>query len=521
MSVINHILFPVRQEWEDRPLRLIIFLAILARMIAVIFSKGFGWFDDHFLIIEAAQSWVDGHDYNRWLPRSGAEGPGGHNLFYAGIHYLLFKGMDMIGFTDPQGKMYIIRLLHAALSMAVVVLGYRIAERMGGKKAARMAGLLLALLWFFPFISVRNLIEFTCVPFLMWGTWILMRKERYKSAIVQGLIAGGILGLAFSMRFQSLIYIGGMGLALLINRRWAAAIATGFGILISSFICLGSIDMAIWGYPYAELIAYIDYNAHHYGEYITGPWYQYLLVIFAILVPPLSFFLVFGMFRDAFLNWRKNLLIFLPVIIFLVFHSYFPNKQERFILPIIPFIIIMGTAGWVSFLEISRFWKKHPRLLKASMAFFWAINIVFLLAISTTYSKRARVESMSYLHRYNGINNILVENSNRANINLQPMYYMGQWATYTPVSTTHPVSAIPQWQIDDPERSPDFFIFEGARNIEQRVKAMKAVFPFMEYETTIHPGMIDRILHWLNPVNANQNAYIYRNTHLHPKKIEK
>ena len=54
----------------------IIFSAIAIRLIAVIFSQGYGMHDDHFLIIEASSSWVAGYDYNNWLPwTEGNTGP--------------------------------------------------------------------------------------------------------------------------------------------------------------------------------------------------------------------------------------------------------------------------------------------------------------------------------------------------------------------------------------------------------------------------------------------------------------
>lgn len=509
----------ITREWEEHPLRLIIILAIITRLIAVIFSKGFGWFDDHFLIIEASQSWVDGYDYNRWLPWSeGNQEPGGHNLFYAGVHYLLFSLLNWLNFTDPQGKMYIVRFLHGALSLLVVYFGYKITLFYSNQKAARFAGLLLAILWLFPFLSVRNLIEFTCVPFLLWGTWILLQNETHKNRMLNGLIAGLILGLAFSMRFQSLIYIGGIGLGLLLLGRWKEAILTGAGVVITAFLCLATIDIYLWGYPFAELIEYVNYNMHHYGEYIIGPWYQYLLVILGILIPPVSIYLFFGTFYAFIRNWKNTLIIFLPVIIFLVFHSYFPNKQERFILPIIPFIIILGTAGWHHFLGRSSFWKRNARLLKVSMVFFWVINVVFLIVISTTYSKRSRVESMSYLSKYDDISMILVENTNQYNANLLPRYYLGQWVNYIEVTKSTPINDLPSYLLNQRKSHPDFYIFEGKKNIEDRVASLKAVFPDMTYETTISPGFIDKIIHWLNPVNENQNAYIYRNAFLHPPK---
>ena len=96
----------IRTYWDEQPLILILGSAILFRLIAVIFARGWGMLDDHFLVIEASQSWVDGHDYNSWLPGSdGNHGPTGHNLFYPGLHFLLFSFLKMINITDPQVKM--------------------------------------------------------------------------------------------------------------------------------------------------------------------------------------------------------------------------------------------------------------------------------------------------------------------------------------------------------------------------------------------------------------------------------
>mgnify|MGYP000730876582 FL=1 len=69
----------------------IIFSAIAIRLIAVIFSQGYGMHDDHFLIIEASSSWVAGNDYNNWLPwTEGNTGPDGHSFSYVGLNYIYF-----------------------------------------------------------------------------------------------------------------------------------------------------------------------------------------------------------------------------------------------------------------------------------------------------------------------------------------------------------------------------------------------------------------------------------------------
>ncbi|TNF49460.1 MAG: hypothetical protein EP305_02685, partial [Bacteroidetes bacterium] len=103
---------------KKSPYGLILLAAFLVRLIAVIFSPGYGMHDDHFLIIESSSSWVDGYDYNNWLPWS-PNNPGhphGHSFTYVGFNFLYFGLMKMIGVTDPKTLMLINRLLHALAS---------------------------------------------------------------------------------------------------------------------------------------------------------------------------------------------------------------------------------------------------------------------------------------------------------------------------------------------------------------------------------------------------------------------
>src|SRR3954469_22024674 len=101
----------IAKYWKEKPLTLILLVAAFFRLLAVIFSKGYGMHDDHFLVIEAAQSWVDGHDYNYWLPTitKTVTKPTGHSLLYPGLHYLFFRALQFSGIYDPQFKMYFVR----------------------------------------------------------------------------------------------------------------------------------------------------------------------------------------------------------------------------------------------------------------------------------------------------------------------------------------------------------------------------------------------------------------------------
>jgi hypothetical protein len=508
----------IQHYWEENPLQVILFLAVFFRLLAVIFAKGWGMLDDHFLVIESAQSWVDGHDSDNWLPGSpNNTGPTGHNLFYPGFHFLLFTFFRFIRLEDPQLKMVIVRLVHAAWSMITVYYGYKITRKLGGDKSAKLAGLLLAVLWFMPWTSVRNLAEVACIPFLILAVYSIVKRSPAENRFADFLIAGLFLGLAFNIRTQTAFFSMGLGLAGLIRRQWKGVIIMACGALIPVILIQGTIDYFIWGRPFAEIMGYIKGNIADATSYINLPWYNYFLVILGFLLPPVSFFIFFGYLRF----WKKYVIIFFPVALFFIFHSLFPNKQERFILPVIPFIIILGVTGWNDFMENkvkSLQWKKW---IRGSWVFFWVFNTILLVVITFVYSKKARVETMVYLSKYKDINCLLVADAGN-NPELFPKFYLGQWPGFydnlrgseTTDSLIIRASKAPM------EKQPRFILFSAERNLQAEVIKARKYFPFIVYETTIEPGFIDKFVRWLNPVNKNRTVYIYRNTVFFPKRID-
>ncbi len=213
----------------------------------------------------------------------------------------------------------------------------------------------------------------------------------------------------------------GIGIVVLFQYKWKELVFLSIGTLLSFSVIQGGIDYFVWGKPFAEMMQYINVCFTERNDYISLPWYNYFLTIFALLIPPVSLFLFFGFIK----NWKRYLIVFLPLLLFFVFHSYFPNKQERFILPMIPLLIVFGAMGWVEFAEHSAFWKKNKRLLAWSWGFFWIINSLLLVTFTFTYSKKARVEAMTYLSRYPDIHAMVVideENSPE----MMPKFYLNQ-----------------------------------------------------------------------------------------------
>ena len=295
--------------------------------------------------------------------------------------------------------------------------------------------------------------------------------------------------------------------------KWKELIALILGALIPFVLIQGTIDYFIWGKPFVEVIEYFKGNIHAANDYITGPWYQYFLVILGLLIPPVSVMIFYGFLR----TWRKFFIIFLPVALFFIAHSSFPNKQERFLFPILPFIIITGIIGWNEFQERSAFWKRHNGLTKTFWIIFWVLNLSVLPVVSMVYSKKSRVESMVYLSRYKNIKEILVVDSHD-NPELFPRFYLGQWPhMYDELKDGwNGDSLIIYASKHHMTDQPRFILFTGDELKPERVISVRKSFPFIVYETTIYPGFIDQIMHWLNPVNVARKDFIYRNCDARP-----
>jgi len=511
------ILGKVQKIWNDQPLILILGSAILFRLLAAIFAKGWGMLDDHYLVIESSQSWVDGYDYNLWLPWSkGNTGPTGHNFFYPGVHFLLFSAMKWLDITDPQIKMLIIRTLLGLFSMITVYYGYRIVEVTEDKKSARLAGILLALYFFMPWISVRNLAESSCIPFVILGFWQIVKRQNNSRPFRTFFIAGILFGLACDVRFQLIFFPLGVFIILVTRLKLRETAGITAGAICSFLLVQILIDCFLWGYPFAEILGYIHVNVTDRNSYFNLPWYNYILTVGGILLPPVSLFFIYGFVR----GWKRYFLIFFPAFLFFLFHSFFPNKQERFILPFIPFFIMIGAMSYYKYVAVSGFWNKHKKLLRACWVFFWVINCILLTGMTFTYSKRAKVESMYYLSKYPYLKMIIVEDE-KGDVPIVPLFYTRRWPKY-PVKREQDSSIyqrLPSIAADPKFDHPQFFIFTGSKNLQARVTLARKSFPLIVYETTIEAGFLDKLMHRLNPVNKADKIFIYRNREFYKTKI--
>ncbi|MEI6694737.1 MAG: glycosyltransferase family 39 protein [Bacteroidota bacterium] len=493
-------------------------IAIILRLIAVIFAKGYGYHDDHFLIVEAAQSWADGYDYNDWLPWNQVNPkPEGHSFFYVGIHYCLFCMMNLFSFLSTDSKMFIIRLIHAIYSLSIVYFAYKITEKISDISNAKIVAFILAILWLMPWLSVRNLVEMVCIPFLLWSTW-LVYKNQDTNKLFPFLLAGFIAGFAFSTRFQTSVYIIGMGIVILYLNKFPKALLFTLGTILSVVLIQGGIDFFIWGRPFAEMQEYVMYNIANKDAYITNAWYSYMLVLTGLLLLPLGIVYWYGMYKSI---HKKTLLIFVPTLFFLVFHSLYPNKQERFIFTLLPMFVILGQTGLYIVYNNGDF--KTKKILNNFFIIFLVMNALLVPLSVTYYSKKARVESMAAIQDDKNANTILVEYSNSAGNIMLPSFYSKKWLTFYNFSlekiNPSDTNLIERrsayvFEIKNPvylkEISPDYIYFISDKNIAARVNYIESSYGKLSFLNIFKPGFLDKLLHKANPINKNEAILVYK-----------
>ncbi|HTP13119.1 MAG TPA: hypothetical protein VMM37_05795 [Bacteroidota bacterium] len=495
--MVDTIVAGLKSFWERRPLVAILLIALLPRLASTVWSKGYAMHDDHFGPIE--QPFIIMHYPEYWTTRTT---PHGHSIVYPTIHYALFNGLEAVGIEDPQTTMYVVRLLHALYSLLVVYFGFKIAELLGGLDAARKVGLILALLWALPFLSVRNLIEVICIPPLMAGSWFILKSGRPGR---NAFIAGACFAMAFVFRYQTLAFTGTLGAILLFTRRFRDLGWLTAGFLVAALVVQGSADTFAWGYPFASFVEYVRYNASHPEDYTNGPWYNYLLLVLGVLIPPLSFFLLYGFIR----NWRKTLLLTLPVVVFFVVHSSFPNKQERFIVPVVPLIVVLSVVGWEEYVRQSSFWLRHRTGLKAVWVWFWSVNVALLILFSTYYCKKTRVESMYWL--YGKQVTALFQNGGKDGISQPPFFYGGKYPVLmADISSTQQLEYIKSQFAVSPVR-PNYILFYGTDNYDERTHAIESTLGLrMELEKRFDPSFLDYVFYRLNPThNKNETIFVF------------
>ena len=429
------------------------------------------------------------------------------SLLYPGAHYLLFELCEKVGIYDPQTKALLARLAHGLFSMLSIYYGYLLTLRLTNRSdTAKIVGLFMAIFWLFPFMSVRNLREFVCVPFLLMGSYYAADS---KPSLKSVLWSAWWFAWAFDMRLQSIFVPFGVGLSwLLVASHRSKAIVFGLAFVGFVFVTQGLFDYLYYGDPLASTLAYANYNATYYAGFPNGPWYQYFGTVAGLLLGLSAIPLIGGYVRTAQYTFPTKV-VFWSSLLFFAFHSYFPNKQERFILPFMPYILLLGVIGFQDFYEKNE-WKPWVRkATKVLLVWLLVLNTVALFVLTFTYSKRARVEAMRYLREKGDVTNLIMDGDGPAPP--PPLFYLQKFVDYYELNSEKNAENLKKEMAAGTKPQPNYVIMAGDDNADERLKQLKTLFPTLRHKVDIEPGLVDNIAFKLNPKhNQNEVWRIYK-----------
>lgn len=495
---------PIKNQWLQRiSITHVLIIGLVFRLIAVFFSKGYAFHDDHFEMAELVERWRQGYSF-LWT------GSDVHvfSLVYPGFLYLVFEACHRCGLHEPEQILFVLRLIHALFSLLAIYYSYKLALRIAGEeKTAILVAIAVALFWIFPFMSVRNLREFVCVPFLLAGCYYIADPKFSYRAI---LIAGLLFALAFTIRLQILFIPFGIGLTLLFQKETRKkAILFGVFLGIGFMLTQGLFDLIYYRNPFASIAEYLRFNSDKTNIDIqpTGPWYQYLETLAGVFFLLPFFLLLLGYIK----SWKIKpaRMFFWGSLLFFAFHSYYRNKQERFIIPFIPFFILLGIIGFYEYYKEHKRDKWLRNISRIAIGWFIVFNTIGLVFLCFSYTKKERVGSMLYLKRKGDVSNIIMESENGAP--RPPVFYLGKQINFYTLTAGDSIPALTLYIPGGPDPEPNYLIMSGEENLEKRLSRLQRLYPLLKFEKEIHPGFLDNIAYRLNPKhNDNEVWRIYK-----------
>lgn len=526
----------IRYCFEEKPLLFCIWTGFFFRLLAVLFAQGIAFGFDHYAYLETAQHIVGGQltiqslvadeDIHHFVYH-------GNSIVYLYINAAIIYACEFFNIFDARSKMFIMRLAHGLLSMLSIYYCYRITYRLANRRAALAMGILMSMLWFVPYLSVKTLPECVASVIILAAVYRLTktRKQTYKFA--DDVFTGFLFGMATTFCYNLLLLLIGFAICYILKSGLKRAILIIFGAVIALFAMEGLVDTIALGSPFYVLGEYISDIIHIYKN---QPWelryfYMYISILALVIPLPWGILALYGYIK----SWRHCFLLFFPVTFYIVGMYLLPNKEEKYMIAILPLFFILCVTGWFRFQAKWRFIVTRPRLQRWSVALFFAINTPLLVLASISYTRMPQVETMIYLSHYKtNIKSIFIEDKGHSCSKSLPLFYIGKDVEVYRLRNNYP-NLDPSLYFSSEsgditlnehniysekyflnpafaDRFPQYVIFSGNYDMPERLASMRQIFPQLTYKATFTPSLADKFIEFFNPSNNNVSLHVYKTT---------
>lgn len=244
-----------------------------------------------------------------------------------------------------------------------------------------------------PFVFTRSMFESLSAPFVLLSALSLQRALENKS-VKEALIATAAVSLAFAFRPQT----GVAALALVFflaknGTKKKVLLSLSFGLAL--FVFCGLLDLWIRGDFHRSLKDILFYNVKFGATYSVQPWYFYLLFSIVLLMIPFLLSRTFiGLFKR---QLSKQKIFWTYLVLILGLHSFFPQKWERFVIPVLPLLLLI-LSDWLRLL-----WQAGQR---RRLYLILGFHCFLLLPVSFWPAQGNLIEMSLHLRDHKDIRNI-------------------------------------------------------------------------------------------------------------------
>jgi phosphatidylinositol glycan class B len=320
---------------------------LLAWTVRVVLSlrSGIVHPDEIFQMEEPAHRLAFGYGVISWEWRDGIR-----SWVFPYLFSLLMRGFGPS--AGSAGYVFAIKLLLSTASLSVVLTGYYWVRRISGEVAALVAAFACAIWYQLAIYASHPLSEVLSTNFLLPGLYLQCFNDGQRARLTTGTLLTGIAACA---RIQLLPIVLLATVLFCTDRRprtWAYLAAA-----IMTPLCLyGLVDWLTWGHPFQSMWKYVLVNMTVSKRFGVEPWWWYL----RDLAERLNILLL-----AAVLAVRRLPKVALIVAATIALFSVIPHKEERFLYPIWPLIIVMASVGLYSLLQSQRL--HAPLRLRAAL----------------------------------------------------------------------------------------------------------------------------------------------------------
>jgi hypothetical protein len=283
--------------------------------------------------------------------------------------------------AGSSGYLFGVTLTLSLLSLTSIWFAYAWARRVSGVLAAWIAALACAfhftLIYFAPRAFSEVIAAHVLLPGLYLGSFAEGKHEKR-----QLFLAGTLCGLAVCLRLQLAPAVL-VAVLYFCYPRWRQRWLPVLGGVVLPVLLFGLVDKFTWSYPWQSFVLYFVMNVvkGRASTYGTDPWYAYAID----LVRLLGLWLLF-VWHGA----RKNPFLTAIVLIIVVSHSVLAHKEIRFIYPVVPILLTLGSIGLVEIFSKSNWFPKltHRAIFAISLV------VIVLSSFFSLYALRGKERSM-------------------------------------------------------------------------------------------------------------------------------